>query len=109
MEGSAKVRSLSPEEKAFREYYDDLLSDVHDPVKFAQVLFHKGVIGRDTKDSITSNEGEGQKRALLDSLQYALSQSSNKSLILLDARRAIQSIGGRTRCFDLMNNFIEGK
>ena len=109
MEGSAKVLSPSPEEAAFRKYYGDLLSDVRNPMKFAEYLLLEGVIGSDTKDCITSNEDERQKRVLLDSVQYALSQSSERKLTLQNASRAMENSGGNTYYFECIVQFVEGE
>ena len=109
MEGSRKVHSPSPEEAAFSRHYGDFMSYVRNPMKFAELLFRHGFIEKDEKDSITSTHDEGQKRLLLDSVQCALSQSSDASATLLGARRAIENSGGDTWPFDLMDEFVEGE
>ena len=105
MEGSAKGQS-SPEEAAFRRFYGDLLSELRNPMKFAKFLLLEGVIGTAIKESISSNADETQKRLLLNSVQYALSQSSDASATLLSARRALESSGGDTWPFYYMDNFV---
>ena len=109
MEGSAKVQSSSLEEAAFRRYYGHVLSELHNPRKFAECLLLEGVVGTDTKESVTANADEAQKRLLLNSVQYALSQSSDPIATLLSARRAMESSGGYTWPFDNMDKFIKGK
>ena len=109
MEGSARVLSSSLEEAAFRRYYGDVLSRVHNPMKFAECLLLEGVIGTDTKDSVTSDTDGAQKRLLLNSVQYALSQSSDPRATLLSARRAMKSSGGSTWPFDNMDGFVKGE
>ena len=109
MDGSEKVRSFSPEEAAFRRSYGDLLSELRNPMKFAEFLLLEGVIGADTKERISSNADEAQKRLLLDSVQHALSQSSNASATLRSARRAMENTGGDTWPFDDMDRFVKGE
>ena len=91
MEGCAKVQSSSPEEAAFRRYYGYLLSELHNPMRFAEFLLLEGVIGTDIKERVTVNADEAQKRLLLNSVQHALSQSSDPSATLLSAYRAMKA------------------
>ena len=109
MEGSAKVQSSSPEEAAFRRHYGNLLSVVHNPMKFAEFLLLEGVISTDTKERVTSNADQAQKRLLLNSLQYALSKSSDPNATLLSARRAMESSGGNNWPFNRMDRFVKGE
>ena len=109
MECIARVQSPSPEEAALRRHYGDLLSVVRNPMKFAEHLLLEGVIQTATKDCVTSNVDVGQKRLILDSVQYALSQSSDASATLLSARRAMKNSGGDTWPFDRMDNFVKGE
>ena len=109
MDGSAEVQSFSPEEAAFRRYYGAILSHLHTPIYFAECLLQEGVIRTETKESITSNIKKAQKRLLLDSVQYALSQSSDPSATLLSARRAMESSRGDTWPFENMDQFVKGK
>ena len=107
MEGSAKVLSPSLEELAFRKYYGDLLRSIRNPILFAEDLLQKGVIGRDTKDRISSSEEKHQKRVLLASLQQALYHSRNKKEVLAKAREALQNSGGDTYSFYHMDEFVD--
>ena len=109
MDGRAKVLSPSPEEAAFRHYYDDFLQNVTNPIQFAELLLQEGIIGNETKDRITSNEDEEQKRVLLDSVQQALKQSKNKSRVLLKASTALENSCDLTGVFDAMDSFIDGE
>ena len=109
MEGTVKVHSPSPEEAAFRKYYGGLLSELRNPMKFAQFLLLEGVIGADTKESITSLPEEAQKRLLLDSVQFALSQSSDASATLRHVRTAMDNSGIPYWCFHDMDKFIRGE
>ena len=109
MESSAKVASPSPEEAAFKQFYDELLSELHYPVKFAESLLLEGVIGTDTKNSITSDADEAQKRLLLNSVQHALSQSSDPGATLLSAHTAMKCCKDRSWSFESMNSFVEGE
>ena len=109
VEVSEKVLSPSPEEAAFRKYYDGLLSDVRNPVQFAELLLQDGVIDNATKNRITSNQDDDQKRILLDSLQKVLYQSDRKRQVLFQARSGMKNSGGDTYYFDMMNRFIYGE
>ena len=108
MEGSAEVQSPSPEEAAFRRYYDDLLPYVRNPTKFANLLLLEGVVDPDTKERIASNAYEAQRRLVLDSVQSALAQSSDASATLHSARVAMGKSGGRTWPFSQMDKFVKG-
>ena len=108
MESGAKVPSPSPEETAFREFYNELLSELRNPIKFAECLLLEGVIDTETKESITSDADEAQKRLLLDSVQCALSQSSDASATLLSAHTAMKSSGDDSWPFENMDSFVEG-
>ena len=106
---SAKVLSPSPEEAAFRYYYRSLLRDVHNPIQFAEFLLQEGVIDYDTKNRITSNEADDQKRVLLDSVEKVLGKSETKRPLLLKIRAAMENSGGKTLCFKRMDEFIDGE
>ena len=109
MEGSAKVQSSFPEEAAFRRYYGYLLSCVRNPKKFAEFLLLEGVIDTVTEARITANADEAQKRLLLSSVQYTLSQSPDPSATLLSARKAMASSGSSTWPFDSIDVFVKGE
>ena len=106
MEGSAKVQSPSPEEAAFRRYRGDLLPYVRNPRKYAEFLLLEGVIDTDTKERIVSSASEARTRLVLDSVQYALSQSSDPSATLHSASVAM----GKSPAwpFYQMDKFVKG-
>ena len=109
VEVSEKVLCRSPEEAAFRTYYGSLLVNLRNPVQFAESLLQEGVIDNATKNRITSNQDDDQKRILLDSLQKVLYQSDRKGQVLFQARSGMKNSGGETYWFDLMNDFIDGE
>ena len=102
-----EVLSPSLEEFAFRQYYDDVLWNIPNPILFAEALSQEGIIGSETKDRITSNEDDNPKRLLLDSVQDALHQSTSKKQFLMKTRRAMGNSGGCVDSFDLMDNFVD--
>ena len=81
---NATVLSASSEMAAFRKYYDRLLSQVSNPMKFAGLLFAWGVMGSDTEYGITSNEDKGRKPALLHAVQDALAHSTDARKVMLN-------------------------
>ena len=106
---SEKVLSASPEEAAFKKYYGRILSHVRNPVQLAEFLLQDGVIDNATKDRITSNQDDDQKRILFDSLQKVLDQSDRKGQVLFKVRSAMKRSGSDTYYFDRMDNFIVGE
>ena len=109
MDVSAKVLSPSPEEAAFRYYYRDFLDSLDNPIEFAECLLHEGVIDSDTKDKITSDEDDDQKRVLLDCVQKVLSKSETKGPLLLKIRKATENSGGDTYYLGRMEGFVDGE
>ena len=108
MEVITKVLPPSPEAMAFRYYNRHVLEGIENPIRFAEVLLQEEVIGRDTKDSITSMKDVDQKRVLLNCVQQALEKAENKRKVLLKARKAMKNSGGDTYFFNRMNRFIDG-
>ena len=108
MEETSKSPSPS-HEAAFRRYYNDLFREVHRPVRLAELLFSDGVIQSDIKDSITSDEDEDQKRALLDAVQYALANSTDPEQTMRTVCTALGKSGVHGYYTDKLSSFVPGE
>ena len=101
--------TTNPEEAAFRRYYNDLFSAVSRPVQLAGRLFSQGVITRDIKASITSNEDKDQKRAVLDAVQNALASSDKAHTTFEIVCRALDESGVDYLDIGKLRGFVSGK
>ena len=106
MDGTAKSPFGSAEEAGFARYYEHLLRDVSRPVKLAELLFFEGIVTSETKESIISNEDQGQKRALLDAIQISLACSRNANKVMKILCKALEKVGVNTY---YMQDFIAGE
>ena len=107
---SAKSSLRSVEAVAFRRYYDDLLRTVSSPVQSAEVLLSEGVIGSETKDSITSDKDEDHaKRTLLDAVEDVLVNGGDGEKTLRSLRIAFPNDYFFNDPIDKMEEFIAGE
>ena len=110
MEGAEKLQIGTPEEAAFRRCYNDLRDAACNPVEFSEILLSMGIISRETRDSIALDRDEVHaKRALLDSVQYAIAQSSDKNGLLSDLYKALLQSGVPNDRIYWMEDFITGE
>ena len=110
MEDTAKSASPPPEEAAFRRYYNHLLRCTFLPAQLAELLFSDGIIRRETKDSINSDEDEEHaKRVLLDAVQCALTQARDTVTTMRSLCTSLKKSGVHGEDIRLMKNFVAGE
>ena len=109
MAGTAKSIPR-PEVTAFRRYYNRLLDNVDNPVKLARLLFAEGLISKEEKDKITSDENDvEQSRVLLDAVQRTLLQVSEPSETIKSLRGAFKKAGFYTYNIEYIEDFLAGE
>ena len=108
MEGNAESSLPSCEVAAFRRYYDSLLRNVRRPVQLAELLFADGLISKETKTKLTSDEDLEQKRTLLDAIQDALVHASDRKEMFQTLLRALYEIN-LSQTATYMKNFVDGE
>ena len=105
-----KLRIGSPEEAAFSRCHNDLLKGASSPLKFAELLLSEGVITSETRDSIALVGNEDQaKEAVVDAVQCALAQSSDKNRLLSSLQSALVKSDVFEWRIRWMKNFIVGE
>ena len=110
MDVAGKLRIGSPEEAAFRRCHDHLLEGASSPVKFAELLLSDGVITSETRDRIALVGNKDQaKEAVVDAVQCALAQSSNKNRLLSSLQSALEESGVSYGKIFWMTDFIAGE
>ena len=110
MDENTKSLLRFPEQAAFQKYYDDLLLDVSDPVRLAELLLSEGMIGSETKECITADEDEDHaKRTLFDALQYVLMHGADGEKAIRSLRIAFEKASFGTYHIRKIEEFIAGE
>ena len=105
-----KLRIGSPEEAAFRRCYNHLLEGASRPFQFGKLLLSEGIITSETMDSIALDGNEDHvKEALVDAVQCAFAQSSDKNLLLSSLQSALEKSGVFHSSINWMKDFIAGE